>query len=110
MNRLVIVPVIAIAMLAGLHYGRSSVNAASPETPQAPVGATLLKGLGNYNFPVTSKHPDVQRWFNQALMLTYGFNHDAAERSYLKATELDPGCAMCWWGAALLHTAPRARG
>jgi tetratricopeptide (TPR) repeat protein len=35
-------------------------------------------------------------------MLTYGFNHDAAERSYLKAAELDPDCAMCWWGAALV--------
>jgi tetratricopeptide (TPR) repeat protein len=105
MNRLVIVLVIAVATLAGLYYGRSSVNAAPPEAPaalQAPVGATLLKGLGSYNFPVTSKHPDVQRWFNQALMLTYGFNHDAAERSYLKATELDPDCAMCWWGAALV--------
>jgi hypothetical protein len=32
----------------------------------------------------------VQRWFDQGLMLTYGFNHDAAERSFLKATELDP--------------------
>ncbi len=34
--------------------------------------------------------------------MTYGFNHDAAERSYLKAAELDPDCAMCWWGAALV--------
>ena len=35
-------------------------------------------------------------------MLAYGFNHDAAERSFLKATELDPDCSMCWWGAALV--------
>jgi hypothetical protein len=35
-------------------------------------------------------------------MLAYGFNHDAAERSFLRATELDPECAMCWWGAALV--------
>ena len=68
----------------------------------APIGATLLEGLGDYTFPVTSSHPEVQRWFDQGLMLTYGFNHDAAERTYLKATELDPDCAMCWWGAALV--------
>ncbi|GGK02199.1 tetratricopeptide repeat protein [Luteimonas terricola] len=68
----------------------------------ALVGAVLLDGLGNYSFPVTSKHPDVQRWFDQGLALTYGFNHDAAERSFLKATELDPECAMCWWGASLV--------
>lgn len=35
-------------------------------------------------------------------MLTYGFNHDAAERSFLMAAQLDPECAMCWWGAALV--------
>jgi tetratricopeptide (TPR) repeat protein len=35
-------------------------------------------------------------------MLTFGFNHDAAERSYLKAAALDPDCAMCWWGASLV--------
>ena len=44
----------------------------------------------------------MQRWFNQGLMLTFGFNHDAAERSFLKAAQLDPDCAMCWWGAALV--------
>ena len=35
-------------------------------------------------------------------MLTFGFDHNAAERSYLKAAQLDPDCAMCWWGAALV--------
>ncbi|QNP40543.1 tetratricopeptide repeat protein [Lysobacter solisilvae (ex Woo and Kim 2020)] len=68
----------------------------------AMVGAHLLEGLGDYHFPVTSKNPEVQRWFDQGLMLTFGFNHDAAERSFLKATELDPECAMCWWGASLV--------
>ncbi len=52
--------------------------------------------------PVTAKGKDVQRWFDQGLAMTYGFNHDAAERSFLKAAELDPDCAMCWWGAALV--------
>jgi tetratricopeptide (TPR) repeat protein len=52
--------------------------------------------------PVTAKSPDVQRWFDQGLAMTYGFNHDAAERSFLKAAELDPDCAMCWWGSALV--------
>lgn len=68
----------------------------------APVGATLLDGLGNYSLAVTAATPQVQRWFDQAMMLTYGFNHQAAERSFLKAVELDPQCAMCWWGAALV--------
>src|SRR5690606_27889127 len=65
-------------------------------------GATLIPGLGNYHFPISSTKPDVQRWFDQGRMLTYGFNHHAAERSFLLAASLDPDCAMCWWGAALV--------
>src|SRR5690606_3776930 len=76
------------------------MQAASP--PEAALGVNLLEGLGDHHFAVTSDHPDVQRWFDQGLMLAYGFNHDAAERSFLRATELDPGCAMCWWGASLV--------
>ena len=84
-----------------------TVASVPPEPAVSPpefamVGAHLLEGLGDHHFPVTTRHPDVQRWFDQGLMLTFGFNHDAAERSFLKATELDPGCAMCWWGAALV--------
>ena len=87
---------------AGSHDGaRYALQPVSPPEAAA-VGANLLQGLGNHHFAVTSRHPEVQRWFNQGLMLTYGFNHDAAERSFLKATELDPECAMCWWGAALV--------
>src|SRR5690606_23719598 len=78
----------------------SAAEVSPPEL--AMVGAHLLEGLGDYRFPVTSAHPEVQRWFDQGLMLAYGFNHDAAERSFLRATELDPDCAMCWWGAALV--------
>jgi tetratricopeptide (TPR) repeat protein len=68
----------------------------------APVGATLLDGLGDYSRSIGASNPEVQQWFDQALMLTYGFNHQAAERSFLKAAELDPQCAMCWWGSALV--------
>lgn len=75
--------------------------AAAPQADSIP-GATLLPGLGNHHFPISSTQPDVQRWFDQGLMLTYGFNHDAAERSFLRAAEIDPECAMCLWGAALV--------
>ncbi|MEO8001269.1 MAG: hypothetical protein ABI644_05290, partial [Arenimonas sp.] len=70
--------------------------------PDVIPGATLLQGLGDYHFSISSKGPEVQKWFDQGLMLTYGFNHDAAERSFIKATEIDPDCAMCWWGSALV--------
>lgn len=96
----------ALASIALLACNRSDPPAAAAPAVSPPelamIGANLLEGQGSYRFPVTTQHPQVQRWFDQGMMLAYGFNHDAAERSFLKATELDPDCAMCWWGAALV--------
>ena len=99
-NLMLAIVVIAVAAVGFWLYGKSKRDAALPDL--APVGATLIEGLGDYSMPVTAKNADVQRWFDQGLAMTYGFNHDAAERSFLKAAELDPDCAMCWWGAALV--------
>ncbi len=93
--------VVLATACTGSHDGpAATVQAASP--PEAALGGNLLEGLGDHHFGVTTDHPEVQRWFDQGLMLSYGFNHDAAERSFLRATELDPKCAMCWWGTALV--------
>jgi tetratricopeptide (TPR) repeat protein len=99
-NLMLAIVVIAVAAVGFWLYGKSKRDAALPDL--APVGATLIEGLGDYSMPVTAKNAEVQRWFDQGLAMTYGFNHDAAERSFLKAAELDPDCAMCWWGAALV--------
>jgi len=101
MNRTLMLAVIVIA-LAAVGYWLYQKNKQASLPDLAPVGANLIEGLGDYSMPVTAKDKDVQRWFDQGLAMTYGFNHDAAERSFLKAAELDPDCAMCWWGAALV--------
>ena len=107
-RRIAIASVVLLVLVAGVLYTRSAKEppAPVPESPppvaDAIVGATLLEGLGNYHFPITTSKPEAQRWFDQGLMLTYGFNHDAAERSFLRAAQIDPNCAMCWWGAALV--------
>lgn len=85
---------------AAVDPATSQVAAGLPDL--TPVGASLLDGLGDYRMLSVSNDPEVQRWFDQGMMLTYGFNHDAAERSFLRALELDAECAMCWWGAALV--------
>jgi len=68
----------------------------------APVATeAIIEGLGNHHFAVTAK-PEAQRLFDQGLRLAYGFNHPEAERSFRAAAALDPNCAMCWWGVALV--------
>ena len=56
--------------------------------------------LGQHVWTVTGS-PDAQRWFNQGQRWMYAFNHDEAIRAFTRATELDPSCAMAWWGIAL---------
>ena len=62
--------------------------------------APLLDGLDVLNYPVTTSNPKAQQYFNQGLVLAYGFNHAEAARSFYYATRLDPECAMCYWGFA----------
>jgi tetratricopeptide (TPR) repeat protein len=63
-------------------------------------GAPLFNDLGGYRFPVTTRVPLAQRYFDQGFILAYGFNHAEAVRSFREAQRLDPDCAMCFWGEA----------
>lgn len=65
--------------------------------------APVFDGLGDHHHPVTTRSSLGQRYFDQGLTLLYGFNHAEAVRSFQALAELDPGCAMAWWGVALAH-------
>ena len=62
--------------------------------------APRLQNLGNHTFSVTTDSARAQLFINQGMMLTYGFNHAEAERSFREAARLDPECAMAYWGIA----------
>jgi tetratricopeptide (TPR) repeat protein len=102
MNRLIYTSLLLVTVILSTMMCNRSQSPGQLPDDLAPIGASLLDGLGDYSMPVTSAVPEVQLWFDQGLMLTYGFNHDAAERSFLKAAQLDQDCAMCWWGASLV--------
>ncbi len=65
---------------------------------QTPV--PLYDNLGSHTHPISSRVPRVQRYFDQGLRLTYGFNHGEAVRAFTEAARLDSTCAICWWGVA----------
>ncbi|WP_242060241.1 tetratricopeptide repeat protein [Oscillatoria sp. FACHB-1407] len=60
----------------------------------------MFNNLGNYHFPISTTNPQAQQYFNQGLILAYGFNHAEALRSFQQAATLDPNCAICYWGVA----------
>jgi hypothetical protein len=64
-------------------------------------GARLFGGLGDFHRAVNTHSPEAQAYFDQGMRLSWAFNHDEATRSFAKAAQLDPQCAMCWWGVAL---------
>ena len=64
--------------------------------------APLFSDLGSYSVPVTTNSELAQKYFNQGIIFTYGFNHEEAFRSFQEAARLDPDCAMAYWGMALV--------
>jgi tetratricopeptide (TPR) repeat protein len=63
----------------------------------------LYSGIAPSDLPVGDIDPAARRFFDQGLALAYGFNHRAAIRSFRQAREIDPSCAMCWWGEAMAN-------
>ena len=59
-----------------------------------------MEGYGGYHRQVSASTAESQPWINQGFQLVYGFNHDEGIRSFARAAELSPDCAMAWWGIA----------
>jgi tetratricopeptide (TPR) repeat protein len=111
------------ALPAGLPFCHSAVGAAAgavrlaasrTEVPNAEMQATapnaafadidppLWDGLGVLSYKITTASAAAQNYFDQGLRLAYAFNHAEAQRAFREAEKLDPRCAMCFWGEALV--------
>lgn len=73
-----------------------SAQGLAEETTAPP----LYDDLGNLHYKV-SANDAAQAYFDQGLRLYYAFNHMEAIASFREAQQLDPSCAMCWWGEAI---------
>jgi len=79
---------VAVLVLAGCQ----SVDSSAVEP--------IYYDVGVVHRTVTTSSPEAQLWFDRGLGLTYGFNHEEAVRSFERAAEADPHCAMAYWGKA----------
>jgi tetratricopeptide (TPR) repeat protein len=99
---------LGVGLVAGLgvtgvaaqeHQHQAVQPTASARTP-AGAQTPLYDNLGTLHMTVTTRSPIAQRYFDQGLRLTYGFNHAEAINSFTEGTRQDSTCAMCWWGIA----------
>jgi tetratricopeptide (TPR) repeat protein len=73
------------------------------KAPPAEAGPPpLYEDLGALHVPITTGNPKAQAYFDQGMRLTFSFNHAEAARAFRAAQALDPACAMCYWGEALV--------
>ncbi|HEV3469970.1 MAG TPA: hypothetical protein VG148_11660 [Pyrinomonadaceae bacterium] len=87
---------LALLFSCGLAAAQHHAPAAAEPPP-----VRLLDGLGEFHLPVTTSVPEAQKFFDQGMILVYGFNHNEAARAFRRAAELDPKMAMAYWGLAL---------
>lgn len=80
---------------ARLHAAEATAEEMASSAPP------LWEGLGSLDISITTDNPQVQAYFNQGMRIANDFNHIEAIRSFRWAQQLDPQCAMCFWGEAL---------
>ena len=71
------------------------------QAPPPPKPTMLLTGLGSHRHPIATSNEQAQKFFDQGVVLLFGFNHEEAYRAFEKAAELDPKQPMPHWGMAL---------
>jgi tetratricopeptide (TPR) repeat protein len=81
---------------------QAEMQAASPAAAFVDTDPPLWEGLGSVTYKITTANAAAQSFFDQGLRLAYAFNHNEAQRAFRKAQKLDPECAMCFWGEALV--------
>jgi tetratricopeptide (TPR) repeat protein len=97
---------VRLALVAALLVTVACKPSAAPP-PAAPADAAdavpHYQGLGDHARKVTTQNAEAQQYFDQGLNFLYAFNHDEAIRSFRRATQLDPSCAMAHWAIALAN-------
>ncbi len=102
--RAAVAGLVALLATAGSASAQASTGKASPEPSypaafQDPMPLTRV-ALGPFGRRITTDSQRAQEYFDQGIQLLYAFTPPDAARSFREAEELDPACAMCWFGEA----------
>lgn len=72
---------------------------------QSPANTAATQGLGKVSFPTSCK-AEAQPLFNKGVALLHSFQYAAAENAFNLVTQVDPQCAMAYWGLAMSSYRP----
>jgi len=73
----------------------SLLAAVGPKPPIAP----LLEGMGSQHHEITTVPPQAQRYVDEGLALSFGFNHQETARSFRQAQAARQRLLQVWSGA-----------
>jgi tetratricopeptide (TPR) repeat protein len=94
---------VVVSILWPASGGTRATAIESPAATTSHRAVPLFEGLGGLSRRVTTSSPEAQRYFDQGLAFMFAFNHDEAIRAFRRASELDPKCAMAFWGIAVAN-------
>lgn len=64
------------------------------------LAAAAASGLCQDRIAVSTASPEARQYFEQGVVLAWGFNFGEAVRAFREATRRDNECALCYWGIA----------
>jgi len=105
-SRLLLLPLLAV-LISGCESEHSAVEPTTHGVPEAESDATLpeSRSLGTVEFP-TSCDPAAQEHLERGLALLHHMTYVQAEPAFQKAAEIDPECAIAYWGVAMTYVHP----
>jgi tetratricopeptide (TPR) repeat protein len=80
------------------------VEPAWPHEDETPPGG-MPERLGQVNFPISCS-AGAQVEFNRSVALLHSFYYPVAVKAFTHVTEIDPDCAMGYWGVAMSRWYP----
>jgi tetratricopeptide (TPR) repeat protein len=89
--------VLSQMQMPACHSMPANLDIVAPEKLPPP---QKLTGIGNLHFPISSKNPETQAWFDQGINLVFDFWDYEANRAFEQAIRTDPNCAICHWALA----------
>jgi hypothetical protein len=90
--------ILVTAALVGLSH-LPVARAAAGDKPAAEAK------LSEVEFPISCSAP-AQKKFNQAVWILHSFWYEEAVKAFTAVTEVEPDCAMGYWGTAMSHWYP----